>query len=821
MSSTQSLTPPPPTPSELYRQSVYLSVSRQPARPAHTVPRALQAEASTSKSSHKRAREPRSELSPESENGRVKRVRELTPAYAEDDRQTTTLTSFETHTGPLSYSAQEPKDDGRVVETSEEGGEESVLFSEQTKETEMVTQVEASTERGAMTEPTEAMGEAEMDDFLPEEAEEEDEAEDDDDEDEGDGEGYGFEVERQPEEEEEEEEDGPDPFISYSETDEHTPEPITTIDTNAWLRAQAGPSNPSSDAVKLSETIGEIGAYIASQPKRASGNEVYLDEPSDESYHSGDSSQYEMDHRPVLERTAVKKDIRKLYDNSKVLQEGLYKIVDRLGEGTFSSVYLAHDVGFNSFDNAGWKTGNSPRNGPPEQSRNDVRVALKKILVTSSPARIENELQILESLRCAAQSLCSYSKLMRYRSPRGCRNVSQLITAFREEDQVIIVLPYHQSDDFRYFYRHMDAHHIQRYMRTLLISLKDIHKRGIVHRDVKPANFLFDYESCEGVLVDFGLAERYVPPRRPTCQHSQATLMSLHGTKVKTAETPAVEQAVYDARKKSKLGEGRIGFAQDDKRPSIKTNRAGTRGFRAPEVLLKCPDQTFAIDIWSAGIMLLSILTHKFPIFNSTDDIEALLEIAAIFGRAAMERCALLHNRTIISNLPSLDSAPPSIMALILKLNPNIYVPPSTNPTKEESTHHIESIDQAIDLCGRLLRLDATKRLTAGQALRHPFLGSLDDGEEEEDEEEQEILVGEDGKCGKLHGRVDGKHVAFFSNDLIEMQFGQGIPESRDSLCPEHQHWQDRVQFNPLALCSHFAQATDGRAPLERRDVNV
>lgn len=32
---------------------------------------------------------------------------------------------------------------------------------------------------------------------------------------------------------------------------------------------------------------------------------------------------------------------------------------------------------------------------------------------------------------------------------RGCRFVSQLITAFREEDQVIIVLPYHQSDDFR------------------------------------------------------------------------------------------------------------------------------------------------------------------------------------------------------------------------------------------------------------------------------------------------------------------------------------------------------------------------------------
>lgn len=49
---------------------------------------------------------------------------------------------------------------------------------------------------------------------------------------------------------------------------------------------------------------------------------------------------------------------------------------------------------------------------------------------------------------------------------------------------------------------------------------------------------------------------------------------------------------MYDARKRSKLGEGRVGFPHEDKRPAIRTNRAGTRGFRAPEVLLKCPDQT-------------------------------------------------------------------------------------------------------------------------------------------------------------------------------------------------------------------------------------
>jgi cell division control protein 7 len=55
-----------------------------------------------------------------------------------------------------------------------------------------------------------------------------------------------------------------------------------------------------------------------------------------------------------------------------------------------------------------------------------------------------------------------------------------------------------------------------------------------------------------------------------------------------------------------------------------------------------------AIDVWSAGVILLSILTHKFPVFNSNDDTEALLEIAVIFGRSAMERCAILHSEYLL-----------------------------------------------------------------------------------------------------------------------------------------------------------------------------
>lgn len=50
-----------------------------------------------------------------------------------------------------------------------------------------------------------------------------------------------------------------------------------------------------------------------------------------------------------------------------------------------------------------------------------------------------------------------------------------------------------------------------------------------------------------------------------------------------------------------------------------------------------------AIDMWSAGMILLFFLTGKFPLFQSNDDVEALLEIACVIGRRRMEKVATLH----------------------------------------------------------------------------------------------------------------------------------------------------------------------------------
>jgi len=44
-------------------------------------------------------------------------------------------------------------------------------------------------------------------------------------------------------------------------------------------------------------------------------------------------------------------------------------------------------------------------------------------------------------------------------------------------------------------------------MYALLEGLESLHELGVVHRDIKQGNFLYNPETKKGILVDFGLAE--------------------------------------------------------------------------------------------------------------------------------------------------------------------------------------------------------------------------------------------------------------------------------------------------------------------------
>ena len=60
---------------------------------------------------------------------------------------------------------------------------------------------------------------------------------------------------------------------------------------------------------------------------------------------------------------------------------------------------------------------------------------------------------------------------------------------------------------FSNYFKELSISQIKIYMKNLLTSLNLIHKEGIIHRDIKPDNFIFDLESNKSCLIDFGLAE--------------------------------------------------------------------------------------------------------------------------------------------------------------------------------------------------------------------------------------------------------------------------------------------------------------------------
>ncbi|KAL8706215.1 MAG: hypothetical protein Q9201_000721 [Fulgogasparrea decipioides] len=343
---------------------------------------------------------------------------------------------------------------------------------------------------------------------------------------------------------------------------------------------------------------------------------------------------------------AVKEEMTKLENIFQA--KGLkFRVIDRIGEGTFSTVYKAEDMHYDFYQNDwdiegsnGSKWSSPPvikrRHGcsqDPERRRRQPRyVAIKKIYVTSSPSRIQNELELLHDLQ-------------------GYRSICPLITAFRHLDQVVAVLPYFRHQDFR----------------------------------------------------------REGNERTPClCQdNNQSRRIKIESSK-SFGQTPAT------------------GYPKNDQRPPRRANRAGTRGFRAPEVLLKCTAQTTKIDIWSAGVILLTILCQRFPFFNSADDVDALIEIASIFGQKRMKACALLHGAIFESSLPTIGEK-----GFQLKQIVQWSVSNHRPDEREEMELEVMECVSFLELC---LEMDPRKRISARKALATEFLAeeTVDDDDVDE-----------------------------------------------------------------------------------------
>jgi calcium-dependent protein kinase len=109
-------------------------------------------------------------------------------------------------------------------------------------------------------------------------------------------------------------------------------------------------------------------------------------------------------------------------------------------------------------------------------------------------------------------------------------------------------------------------------MRDILRAICNLHARGIVHRDIKPDNFLFANTSADSdlKLIDFGLSNKF-------------------GNKFKKMETIV-----------------------------------GTPSYIAPEVIKGSYDDK--CDLWSAGVIMFVLLSGKLP-FLGSNNVEVLTRV--------------------------------------------------------------------------------------------------------------------------------------------------------------------------------------------------
>jgi cell division control protein 7 len=139
-------------------------------------------------------------------------------------------------------------------------------------------------------------------------------------------------------------------------------------------------------------------------------------------------------------------------------------------------------------------------------------------------------------------------------------------------------------------------------------------------------------------------------------------------------------------------------------------NRAGTRGFRAPEVLMGAWNQSAKIDIWSAGVILLTLLTRRYPFFKAGDDVISLCEIASIVGSRRIEIAATECLRRVQFPVSYKEG---DLRSIVVALNPKVL--------KEGWGEDV------FDLLRKMLEPVPSRRISADAAILHPFFANIDE----------------------------------------------------------------------------------------------
>lgn len=217
---------------------------------------------------------------------------------------------------------------------------------------------------------------------------------------------------------------------------------------------------------------------------------------------------------------------------------------------------------------------------------------------------------------------------------------------------------------------------VQSMVKQIFMGLEYIHSRGIIHRNLKPDNILVNRNGLVK-LADFTLSRMESVPRY--------------------AYTP-----------------------EDPKERERSGREARRLWYRAPELLLRKELYGSEVDVWTAGCLLAEIVLGG-PLFNGENEIEHLFKIFKVMG---------VPDSVYAKSFPAWKKID---FTHVLQMKDSIQYKNLISaliPAREQVLNILCKLgtvlgEEGLDLLQRCLDTNPETRITASQALEHPFLRQI------------------------------------------------------------------------------------------------
>jgi len=133
--------------------------------------------------------------------------------------------------------------------------------------------------------------------------------------------------------------------------------------------------------------------------------------------------------------------------------------------------------------------------------------------------------------------------------------------------------------------------------------------------------------------------------------------------------------------------------------------RVASRYYKGPELLVDLTDYDYSLDMWSLGCMFAGMIFKKDPFFKGRDNDDQLVKIVKVIGTDELYSYLNKYGLTLHTHLANLVGRHPrkSWKKFVEPDNKELCPP------------------EALDFLDKLLKCDHQARLTAAEAMTHPY----------------------------------------------------------------------------------------------------